>query len=94
MDIARLPFGATTAISPTPKAAATHAFQRWSSSYQADHQQLQNKLENIQKLHKMDNVEILQLQAMTQRFSLHTEVAARMADRLQNATRQLLSQGG
>lgn len=97
MDIPRLPsagVGAATPVGRAPQATATQAFKKWSAGYQADHQQLQQRLENVHSMHKMDNVQLLQLQAVTQRFSLQTELAARMADRVQNATRQLLSQGG
>lgn len=96
MDISAISLAAppTTSTSATPAVSPTAAIKKWASNYQADHRAMQNHLEQIETLPKMDNVELLRLQALTQRFSLQTELSARVADRLQNAARQLLQQGG
>lgn len=94
MDISAISLAAPSTASATPAVSPTSAIKKWASSYQKDHRTLQTKLEQLDHLPKMDNVELLRLQALTQRFGLQTELAARVADRVQNAARQLLQQGG
>ena len=94
MDISAISLAAAPTTSATTAVSPTSAIKKWASNYRADQRTLQTKLEQLETLPKMDNVELLRLQALTQRFSLQTELSARVADRLQNAARQLLQQGG
>lgn len=94
MEITAHALRSPSAIPPPTSVSPASSLKKWSAQYKADHHALQGKLENIQGLHRLDSVELLKLQALTQRFSIQTELSARLADRLQQTTRQLLQQGG
>lgn len=81
-------------VAPTAAAAPIQGVRAWTQQYRQDHQQLQNMVSGDVRLESLSGAELLKLQAMTHRFSLHTELAAKVADRGQNAIKQLLQQGG
>ena len=82
------------ASAPAPATTPIPKSSRWLNQYRSDQRAVESLLENARGLRQMDGVELLRLQALTQRFSIQTDVVSRLADRFQNSARQLLQQGG
>lgn len=85
---------ATRQVSSISATSRIDGIESWLSQYRADQGSMNHILGDSRAAKGMDSTELLRLQAMTQRFSLQTDLMARMADRCQSSVRQLLQQGG
>lgn len=85
---------ATNQVGSVSAASRIDGIETWLSQYRADQSSMNHILTDSRATKGLDSNELLRLQAMTQRFSLQTDLMARMADRCQNSVRQLLQQGG
>lgn len=95
MNIPHLP--SSSRITSTPsiqQTRPTEGASRWLDQYRSDQRTFENVLKNSNRIQSMDSADILRLQALTQRFSIQTDLASRLADRFQNTAKQLLQQGG
>lgn len=94
MDIAALPSASPSALPSVQAPPRLEGVSKWMDQYRSDQRRFDAMLQDPKSVRGMDSADMLQLQALTQRFSLQTDLAARLADRFQNTARQILQSGG